>query len=198
MADPRDLLRIDFQPYTEPLIDVLVRYGVTANQVTYVSLLITCISSILVYFGWLLTGGVLFIAASVMDSIDGQLARRTNTAGQLGGLIDSTFDRLSEGFMLIAISGYLANLGDINGCILSGVTLLMSQMTSYLRALAESRGVSCTVGIATRVERVYILSIAIMFNILLPCLILLSILCTITTVQRFLYIRNELLNSTSE
>ena len=52
-------------------------------------------------FFWL--GGILFIAGSVADILDGALARAASKGTVFGAFLDSTFDRLGEAAMLTAI-----------------------------------------------------------------------------------------------
>ena len=52
-------------------------------------------------FFWL--GGVLFVVGSILDILDGALARAASKGTVFGAFLDSTFDRLGEAAMLAAI-----------------------------------------------------------------------------------------------
>src|SRR5207253_2673026 len=57
-------------------------------------------------FYWL--AAVVFVAGSVLDILDGALARAGGKTTPFGAFLDSTTDRVSEGFMLTALAFVLA------------------------------------------------------------------------------------------
>jgi CDP-diacylglycerol---glycerol-3-phosphate 3-phosphatidyltransferase len=79
--------------------------------------------------------------------------------------------------------------------------VLFSLMVSYTRARAEALGVACKVGLATRPVRVVIISAGLVFargaslghfELLAPAVYVLAVLAVLTTVQRILHVRREL------
>jgi CDP-diacylglycerol--glycerol-3-phosphate 3-phosphatidyltransferase len=68
------------------------------------------------------------------------------------------------------------------------LALLGSLLVSYTRARAEALGLECKVGLASRAERVVLLSLGLVFPVLLPYAIyLLAALTGITVVQRVVH-----------
>ena len=61
-------------------------------------------------FYWL--GAALFIVGSILDILDGALARQSDRATRFGEFLDSLSDRVSEGFILAAIALIFARAGD--------------------------------------------------------------------------------------
>ena len=61
-------------------------------------------------FYWL--GAALFIVGSILDILDGALARQSDKATPFGEFLDSLSDRVSEGFVLAAIAFVFARAGD--------------------------------------------------------------------------------------
>ena len=59
-----------------------------------------------VLFYWL--AALVFVVGSLLDILDGALARAGGKTTPFGAFIDSTTDRVSEGFMLTAIAYILA------------------------------------------------------------------------------------------
>ena len=53
-------------------------------------------------FFWL--GAAVFVAGSILDILDGALARAGGKTTPFGAFLDSTTDRVGEGFMLAAIA----------------------------------------------------------------------------------------------
>jgi phosphatidylglycerophosphate synthase len=77
------------------------------------------------------------------------------------------------------------------------VSLVMSLMTSYARAKAESLDAKCTVGIAERAERNLLIWISLLVSALVTdvmpyALAVLAVLSTITVIQRILFVRKQL------
>jgi len=194
MSTSRDFLRNHVQQWFDPLVIFLEKHQVSAIQVTIVGLLLGMAGAPFIVIGWLGTGGWLFAAGALLDAVDGPLARRSTTESAYGAILDSSADRVSEGVVLIAIMVYLASQAQIVAVGLCGLTLLASQTTSYLRAVAEAKDIDCKIGWVTRVERVILVSTGLIFDQLFAVLAVLAITCTITSIQRFLHIRRSLVS----
>src|SRR4051812_48597650 len=88
----------------------LARSRVTPNALTASGVLLCAVASVLVYFeyrGEILfywVGAVVFVIGSVLDILDGPLARRSGKGTPFGAFLDSTTARVSEGFMLGSIA----------------------------------------------------------------------------------------------
>lgn len=166
-----------------PVANLLIRLGVTPNQVTFVS---TCgvVFGALFFFprGQLLVG-VLFITAFVFgDLIDGYMARTTGQTSSWGAFFDSTMDRFGDAAVFGGLLFYYlrddaaTTLGDAEiYVVLSLVCLVLGNLTSYARARAESVGFSAKVGIAERADRLVFILVATGFNGLLGLPILTEI-----------------------
>jgi len=147
-----------------PLLTVLERLGVTPNHITIVAFAINVGAAVLVVFDHYVAAASVFIGASLLDLVDGSLARRTGSTTPFGSFLDSTLDRLSEGAMFAAIAYRLAIDEGVASQQMRGVNvalvvlaLLGSVTVSYTRARAESLGVECRVGLASRFERIFLI-----------------------------------------
>jgi phosphatidylglycerophosphate synthase len=128
------------------------------------------------------------------------MARMLGTAGPWGAFLDSTLDRISDAAVICALIYFYVNTEGSNSqfAVIAGiVALVMSLMTSYARAKAESLNAKCTVGIAERAERNILiwvsLLISALFSDVMPyALALLAVLSTITVIQRILFVRKQL------
>ncbi|HWL64723.1 MAG TPA: hypothetical protein VNP73_02015, partial [Actinomycetota bacterium] len=69
--------------------------------------------------------------------------------------------------------------------------LVFSFLVSYARARAESLGFDCKVGIAERAERVIVMVIGLVFDIVPIAIVLLSVASAVTFVQRVLHVRAQ-------
>ena len=144
-------------------------------------------------FFWL--GGVLFIAGSIADILDGALARAAGKGTVFGAFLDSTFDRLGEAAMLTAIG--LVFMRDSNEIALVATFLAVigSLLVSYTRAKAEMLGLRGDVGFGSRLERVVIVSVGLglaPWGLLQWPIYLLAAMAWVTVVQRMLFVRRQL------
>jgi phosphatidylinositol phosphate synthase len=140
---------------------------------------------------------VVFIAGSILDILDGALARTHGKLTPFGGFLDSTTDRLSEGLILGAIAIVLSDQGHqvALGCVF--VALVGSFLVSYTRAKAESLGVRGEAGLMARAERVVLVAAVLPFagHGSLPYgMYVLAVLTAFTVIQRIVYVRRQLLS----
>ena len=105
--------------FEEPAARVLHRLKLTPNAVTVLGLLVTAVAAYLASRGEFLYAGVVLLVASVMDMLDGALARLTNKAGPFGAALDSVADRLGEAVLLVGLVVFYLDLADEAGVLLS-------------------------------------------------------------------------------
>lgn len=164
MAIPgREELREALSRYIEtPGARLLRSLGFSPNAITLVGFAICVASAYLVSSGWLLAGGIVFLAGGGLDMFDGALARMTGKASSFGALMDSVFDRLGEAALFVGIGLYVLDAGLDAGflrfyVVIILLALIFSQGVSYLRARGEGLGAFTRSGLMTRTERVVIL-----------------------------------------
>jgi phosphatidylglycerophosphate synthase len=187
--------------FIDPVASTLLRLKVTPDGITWFGCGATVIISVVFLAqGKFLIGAILFGAFSLIDLVDGTMARMLGTAGPWGAFLDSTLDRISDSAVVCALIYFYVNTVTDNSdlAVVAGiVSLVMSLMTSYARAKAESLDAKCTVGIAERAERNLIIWLALLisglFADVMPyALVLLAVASTITVVQRILFVRKQL------
>jgi phosphatidylinositol phosphate synthase len=147
----------------------------------------------LLYF-WL--GAALFLLGSILDVLDGALARAGGKSTPFGAFIDSTTDRIGEAFMLGAIGLVFAREGNETAlaftfAALAGGTFLVS----YTRARAEALGLKGDVGLAGRAERVVLVVIGLVvapWGGLQWAIYALAATAWLTVVQRVWSVRSQL------
>jgi CDP-diacylglycerol--glycerol-3-phosphate 3-phosphatidyltransferase len=141
----------------------LARTRVTPNALTVSGVSLCIAGSVVVWFEyrsallfyWL--GAALFLVGSILDILDGALARAGGKTTPFGAFLDSTTDRVGEGFMLGAIALVFAR-HDLDWAIaLAFASLAGSFLVSYTRAKAENMGLKGDVGIGGRAERVVVI-----------------------------------------
>ena len=135
------------------------------------------------------------MVGSVLDILDGALARAGGKATPFGAFIDSTTDRVSEAMMLGAIALVFTRDGSELGVALTVAAIVGSFLVSYTRARAEALGIRGDVGIGSRAERVVVITAGLVLAPWVPLelpLALLAATAWITVLQRIFHVRNEL------
>lgn len=183
-----DLLRKFFEPLTR----VFQRFNITPNQITVTGATFNVVAAVLVARQQLLVAGVVFVAASCFDMLDGALARLAQKVTPFGSFLDSTLDRASEGAILVAVAYLFALQGHPVDVVFVMIALLGSLLVSYTRARAEALGLECKVGLMSRPERVVLIAIGLFFNVLPYVIYILAALTTFTVVQRVVHTYREL------
>jgi CDP-diacylglycerol--glycerol-3-phosphate 3-phosphatidyltransferase len=142
-------------------------------------------------------GAVVFVVGSVLDILDGALARVGGKSTPFGAFIDSTTDRVGEGAMLAAIALVFSRHGKDWAVVVAVAAVVGSFLVSYTRARAEALGLSGTVGLGSRAERVVVITAGLVFAPWggLPwAIVVLAATAWLTVVQRILHVRKQLLH----
>ena len=182
----------------------LTRTRITPNALTASGVTLCAAAAVLVLFEgrneilfyWL--AAVVFVIGSLLDILDGALARAGGKATPFGAFIDSTTDRVSEGFMLTAIAWVLAQNHHPVFVAVAMAAVAGSFLVSYTRARAEALGLRGDVGIGSRAERVVVITAGLVlapWGVLPWSLVLLACTAWITVGQRVLHVRKQLLSN---
>ena len=179
----------------------LARTRVTPNMLTGAGVALCALGAVLVYFEYrneilfFWVGAAVFVVGSVLDILDGALARAGGKQTPFGAFIDSTTDRASEAFMLGAIALAFTRDSDELGVALTAAAIAGSFLVSYTRARAEALGLRGDVGIGSRAERVVVITAGLVlapWGGLLWAIGVLAATAWFTVVQRVLHVRREL------
>ncbi len=180
----------------------LARTGVTPNILTTTGVSLCLVAAVLVPFEdrgdevlvyWL--AAAIFVIGSLLDILDGALARVGGKATPFGAFIDSTTDRVGEGAMLAAIALVFSRHGQDWAVVVAVAAVVGSFLVSYTRARAEALGLKGDVGLGSRAERVVLITAGLVFAPWggLPwAIVVLAATAWLTVVQRVLHVRKQL------
>jgi CDP-diacylglycerol--glycerol-3-phosphate 3-phosphatidyltransferase len=179
-----------------PIVRLAVALHLTPNTITVIGFLVVVGASALVGAGNLLAGALMLTAGSLLDAVDGALARATGAGSTFGSFLDSTLDRAAEAVLYAGIVVYFLNHGGspTGPVLLALVALAGSFMVSYTRARAEGIGLTASVGLAPRMERLVLTFAGIGlaglgFEIaLIVALGIVAVLSVATTAQRIWHV----------
>jgi phosphatidylinositol phosphate synthase len=179
----------------------LAQTRVTPSMLTAAGVSLCAAASILVYFEyrneWLFfwAGAVVFVIGSLLDVLDGALARAGGKSSVFGAFLDSTTDRIGEAFMLGAIAVALVRDGNETAFLFVFAALAGSFLVSYTRSKAEALGLRGDVGIGSRAERVVVITAGLVFapwGGLQWAVYVLTATAWVTVVQRIWHVRQQL------
>lgn len=169
---------------TDPLVNLLARLGITPNLLTLIGGLGNVGAAVLAGRGQFLPAGIVLLAASALDLLDGALARATGQVSRFGSILDATMDRLSEGAVLFGLLVLFSGRGEREEVLLAAAALIGSFLVSYVRARAEMVGLPLREGYFTRAERVLVMGIGLIIGQVTIALWILAVLTNLTAAQR--------------
>ena len=137
-------------------------------------------------------GGIVALAASVFDLLDGRVARLRGRSTSFGAYLDSTMDSYSDMVLFMGLLILYARLGRTPLMVLVWVAAFGAFMTSYARARAESLIPRCTVGFLERPERILLIVVGALSNRMVAALWIIAVLSNLTAIQRVVYTYFEL------
>ena len=179
----------------------LARTRVTPNALTASGVTLCLAAAVLVFFEnrnelffyWV--GAAVFLVGSILDILDGALARAGGKTTPFGAFLDSTTDRVGEGAMLLAIGLVFARHHNEIALAFAMAAIAGSFLVPYVRAKAEALGFRGDVGIFGRAERVAAIVTGLVFapwGALQWFIYLLAAAAWFTVLQRILHVRREL------
>jgi phosphatidylglycerophosphate synthase len=145
-------------------------------------------------FYWL--GAGVFVVGSILDILDGALARAGGKSTPFGAFLDSTTDRVGEGAMLAAIALVFTRAGNVTAVVFTVAAVAGSFLVPYVRAKAEALGLTGDVGLGSRAERVVVITAGLVlapWGALQWAIYLLAATAWLTVVQRVLHVRKQLI-----
>jgi phosphatidylinositol phosphate synthase len=181
----------------------LARTRITPNALTATGVSLCLAAAVLVpfehrsklLFYWL--GAGIFVIGSILDILDGALARAGGKSTVFGAFLDSTTDRVGEGAMLAAIALVFARAGNDVAVVFTVAAVAGSFLVPYVRAKAEALGLRGDVGLGSRAERVVVITAGLVFAPWggLPWAIyVLAATSLVTVIQRILHVRKQLID----
>ncbi len=182
-----------------PLARALAAMGISANAVTIAGGVLSVIGAGFLAAGMPLPALIVLLIGTLADTLDGQLAKASGGGTRLGAFLDSTVDRVADGALFVGAAVAGANLGQMLLLWSSLIALVASFLVPYVRAKAESLGVSASVGPAPREARIVIFLIGLaawaVFDLVVlfvAAVLALALLSTITFVLRVVHVGRQL------
>ncbi|MBP2368768.1 phosphatidylinositol phosphate synthase [Pseudonocardia parietis] len=184
---------------TDPVGRRLVALGVSPDTMTVLGTVGAVVCS-LVFLpgGGLVIGSVLVTLFVLTDLIDGAMARARGHGTPFGAVLDSTCDRMVDGAVFGALAWWALTGGNEPVAAAAAlVALVGGQIVSYVKARAESVGLTAEGGLVERAERLLLgLLGAFLAGVGVPyalsvALVVLAVGTVVTLGQRILAVRRS-------
>lgn len=186
------------RPLSRPLARSLRPTPLTPNQVTAFTLLLAIATGAMVAAGWNIAGGIAIQAVSVIDGVDGELARLRDRATRFGGVFDAVTDRYADAIILAGMTVYAVRFEDqprpeFVGALALGAALIVSYSRARIEAdlpdIAASGNLDSIFGLASRDVRLLAAAIGTVLGQCYWTLIILAAVSGLTIAWRLLYLR---------
>jgi len=146
-----------------PLARLLVPTPITPNQVSVIACAMALGAMALLVSGRNIEAALVIQASSIVDGVDGDLARAKGMATRFGGLFDAVLDRFADAAIAGGMAVYAARYEDWPGALVLGFAaaigfLLVSYSRARLETLAGKNTASDLVGLASRDVRLLLLA----------------------------------------
>ncbi len=178
---------------SEPMARLLARTRLTPNQMTWGAFGIALLSCISFIFGQNIIGGLLAQLSSIVDGIDGSLARLKGMSSTFGGFLDSVLDRYADILIVPGLTWWSAQHETYPGIWLAGFLAIAGTIcVSYSRARIGSnhqhlfdKGLK---SLASRDIRLFLIMLGAVTGQAYFCLIVIAVLTNLVVFYRLIYI----------
>lgn len=164
----------------------IIEYNIplTPNHVSIISFIMALVTLPLYLYGYLIPAGILVQLSSIIDGVDGELARALNMVSRKGGFLDTILDRYSDIIILLSLILYLSLTRYLTVYLLIFIILCISGtlMVSYIhtRSQYDFKIHPATIGyldsVASRDVRLFIIFIGSIIGLIEYTIIVLAIL----------------------
>lgn len=170
--------------YLDSMGRALAAIGMTPAAMTALGLAMVLAGSVMVGTDRLVSGAWVIAVGSLLDGLDGAVARVSGKVSPRGAFLDSAFDRVGE---IAAFAGLaFAMEGEARVLVLIVLAVGGAMLVPYMRARAEAEGLVGTGGLMGRSERLILFCAGLVFDFVEPMLWIFVVLVWLTALTRFL------------
>ena len=177
---------------SEPMARLLAKTRVTPNQMTWAAFGIAFLSFASFVLGHNIIAGILVQLSSIVDGIDGSLARLKGMTSEFGGFLDSVLDRYADILIVLGLTLWSLSHETYSGIWLAGFLAITGIIcVSYTRARIGpdhrhlfDKGFK---SLASRDIRLFLIMIGAIIGQAYFCLIVIAVLTNVVVFYRLIY-----------
>ncbi len=187
---------------SEPMARLLAKTKVTPNQMTWAAFGIAALAFMSFIYGLNIIGGLLVQLSSIVDGIDGSLARLKGMTSAFGGFLDAVLDRYSDILIVLGLTVWSLSHEAYSGIWLAGFLAIAGIMSiSYTRARIDSehRHLFDTgfKSLASRDIRLFLIMLGGITGQAYFCLVTIAVLTNLVVFYRLIYMYRYLVEDRS-
>ena len=177
---------------SEPMAKLLAKTKVTPNQMTWAAFGIALLSFISFVLGYNIIAGLLVQLSSIVDGIDGSLARLKGMTSEFGGFLDSVLDRYADILIVLGLTLWSLSHETYPGIWLVGLLAITGIIcVSYTRARInpDHRHLFDTgfKSLASRDIRLFLIMLGAIIGQAYFCLVAITVLTHLVVFYRLIY-----------
>ncbi|MGC8609060.1 MAG: CDP-alcohol phosphatidyltransferase family protein [Thermoplasmata archaeon] len=131
------------------------------NLISLISLVLAAVAGLSFYYGLLVISFFALFFSALFDAVDGKVARIRNLSSKRGDMIDHTFDRYSDIFIILGFS--FSAYGNVYLGLFAIIGILM---TSYMGTQSQALGLNrLYAGVMGRADRLVLSMLFIIIQI---------------------------------
>ncbi len=177
---------------SEPIARLLAKTKITPNQITWAAFGIALLSFISFIYGQNIVAGLLAQLSSIVDGIDGSLARLKGMSSTFGGFLDSVLDRYADILIVLGLTLWSFYNETYPGIWLAGFLAIAGTICiSYSRARIGAnhrhlfdKGLK---SLASRDIRLFLIMLGAITGQAYFCLIVIAVLTNLVVFYRLIY-----------
>lgn len=186
------------RPLSRPAARALQRTAITPNAVTTFTVLLAFATGAMIAAGWNIAGGILIQAVSVIDGVDGELARLKSQATRFGAVFDAVTDRYGDAAMLAGMTVYAVRFEshphpEFIGMLAVSAALIVSYSRARIEAdlpdVVAGGSLDSIFGLASRDVRSLVAAAGTVAGQCYWTLIVLAVMSAATIAWRLAYLR---------
>ena len=178
---------------SEPVAYLLAKTKVTPNQMTWAAFGIALLSFVNFVLGYNIIAGLLVQLSSIVDGIDGSLARLKGMTSEFGGFLDSVLDRYADILIVLGLTLWSLSHETYSGIWLAGLLAITGIICiSYTRARIGpnhrhlfDKGLK---SLASRDIRLFLIMLGAVIGQAYFCLIAIAVLTNLVVFYRIIFI----------
>ncbi len=178
---------------SEPAARLLARTKITPNQVSWAAFGVALLSFISFIFGQNIIAGLLAQLSSIVDGIDGSVARLKGMTSTFGGFLDAMLDRYADILIVLGLTVWSLSHETYPGIWVAGFLAIAGTIClSYTRARIGSehrhlfdKGLK---SLASRDIRLFLIMLGAVTGQAYFCLIVIAVLTNLVVFYRLIYI----------
>jgi len=177
---------------SEPMARLLAKTQVTPNQMTWTAFGVTLLSFVIFILGYNLIAGLLVQLSSIVDGIDGSLARLKGMTSEFGGFLDSVLDRYADILIVLGLTLWSLSHETYSGIWLAGMLAITGIICiSYTRArISPNHRHLFDTGfksLASRDIRLFLIMLGAVIGQAYFCLVVIAVLTNLVVFYRLIY-----------